>query len=170
MSPEDLEYSLCIIRTTFMLFWNLTDTVSVQCKNSPSVLHRTIPLKVDFILCCCMKCPLCTLHIDLLVCLCVSLSQRGQERAVSRAATPEARVCEEDSVSYRSGPWCSGEHALPGLLQRPCQAHQRPAVWRVSLNNFCLCAQDISDCNSEKNSAQTLDFKDLYFKQDTTDH
>ncbi len=97
-------------------------------QNSPSVLHRTIPLKVDFILCCCMKCPLYTLHIDLLVCLCVSLSQRGQERAVSRAATPR-RVCVKRILSLTDlDPDCSGEHALPGLLQRPCQAHQRPAV------------------------------------------
>lgn len=104
------------------------------CKNS-SAFHRTIPIKSDFLF---------------FVLLCVFLSQRGQEWAVSRAATPEACVCEEDSVSYRSGPWCSGEHAFPGLLQRPCQAHQRPAVWRVSLN-FCVCAQDIPACFSEKN-------------------
>lgn len=58
--------------------------------------------------------------------------QRGEERTWARAAGAQEGDHPQPAVCRRHRPGRTGQHALPGLLQRQKQTAERPALGRVS--------------------------------------
>lgn len=70
---------------------------------------------------------------NLLIFAVISLhSQRWKERTRARAACAQEGDHPQPSLCRRHRPWRTGQHALPGLLQRQEQTTERPALRWVS--------------------------------------
>lgn len=66
---------------------------------------------------------------SVLICVVFSLhSQRGEERTRARAAGAQEGDHPQPALCRRHRPRRTGQHALPGLLQRQKQTTERPAL------------------------------------------